>query len=222
MIKIVVIILVILLGFLSWGEKRGLVGEPAEQEEAGVEELGAEIVELPFQEIRLKLSPTLIPTAVSSGGESGDGGEWGVAEQISEHTWTMRVGEDERMASPGEILMALNDYRVRAGSQPLIWDERLAGFAQERADFFESIKNVDEHKGFNDFLEQENGFSQLGFSWVGENSSFGYRLLGVHLIEWVFAGDEPHNRNQLDNKWGWVGIGVRGTAVDIIFGTGKS
>jgi len=148
-------------------------------------------------------------------------GEWGVAKQVSEHTWTMQVGQDKRMGTPKEILDALNDYRVRRGSQRLAWDENLAKYAQSRADYLNGIGRTDEHKGFVDFLEKENGYDKLGFSWLGENISNGYQMEGVHLIEWVYAGDKPHDDNQVNNRWNYVGIGVKGTATALIFGTGK-
>lgn len=144
--------------------------------------------------------------------------EWGVAKQISEKTWTMKVGFDEKMATPEEIFQALNVYRQRHGKNSLQWDERLAGFALERAKYFTQIGRLDEHKGFEGYVGDIENLKKLGFWRLGENSSFGYRLEGVHLIEWVFAGDEPHNKNQLDPEWTHVGIGVDGYQVDIIFG----
>ncbi|MCS6956594.1 MAG: CAP domain-containing protein, partial [Patescibacteria group bacterium] len=144
--------------------------------------------------------------------------EWGVAKQISEKTWTMKVGFDQKMATPQEIFNALNVYRERHGRNSLQWDERLANFALERAKYFTQIGRLDEHKGFEEYVNNIDNLKKLGFWRVGENSSYGYRLEGVHLIEWVFAGDEPHNNNQLDPEWTHVGIGVDGYQVDIIFG----
>ena len=146
---------------------------------------------------------------------------WGVAKQVGEHTWTMKIGEDPVMATPSEIFTALNNYRAIYGSQILTWDQKLADYAKLRANFFVSNKGLDNHQGFNNFLEKEDGFNKLGFTWLGENSSFGYQLNGVHVIEWIYAGDEPHNKNQLDNKWNYVGIGVANTATCLIFATGK-
>ncbi|RJQ24421.1 CAP domain-containing protein [Candidatus Parcubacteria bacterium] len=143
--------------------------------------------------------------------------EWGIAKQIGEYTWTMNVGEDERMATPQEIFQALNDYRQRHTGHSLNWDDKLAQYAQDRANYFIYIGKTDAHAGFKDYLEIQDGFIKLGFAGLGENSSFGYKLLGVHLIEWVFAGDKPHNDNQLNPEWTEVGIGVNNTAVDIIF-----
>lgn len=146
---------------------------------------------------------------------------WGVSKQIGPVTWTMKVGMDERMATPKEIVAALNVYRIRRGSQPLTWNENLANFAQSRADYLESIRSTDSHKGFEDYLNNQNGFEILGFTWLGENISYGYQLEAVHLIEWLYAGDKPHDDNQVDNRWNYVGVGVNGTANSIIFGTGK-
>ena len=150
-----------------------------------------------------------------------DSTPWGVAQQITEHTWTMRIQADSQMATPQEILTALNEYRHRYSAQTLTWDSKLAVYAQSRANFFYQSKNLDEHAGFNNFLENEEGFNKLGFTYLGENISYGYQLSGVHLIEWIYAGDEPHNKNQLDTKWDHVGIGVKGTATCLIFATGK-
>lgn len=146
---------------------------------------------------------------------------WGIARQIDEHTWTMKIGEDPNMAIPGEILSALNEYRPRYGSQILTLDPKLTAYAQSRVDYFYQNKTIDSHTGFNNFLENEDGFNKLGFTYLGENISYGYRLNGVHLIEWLYAGDEPHNKNQLDSKWDHVGIAVKGTATCLIFATGK-
>ncbi len=158
------------------------------------------------------LTPTLKPT---------DSEPWGVSKQIGEYTWTIKVGEDEKIATPKEILEALNEYRKVQGSQILTWDEKLANYAQERSVYLNKIKSVDQHEGFNDFLKNQDGFNKLGFTALGENISYGYKLNGVHIIEWMYAGDKPHDDNQLNNRWDHVGIGVDGLATCLIFGTGK-
>lgn len=150
-----------------------------------------------------------------------DTGPWGVAERIGEHTWTMKIEQDPVMATSLEILQALNVYRRRYGSSDLIWDQRLADYAQSRAEFFNQNQALDSHRGFADFLENNNGFEKLGFTAVGENASYGYRLNGTHLIEWIYAGDEPHDQNQKDSRWAYAGIGVDDTATCLIFATGK-
>jgi hypothetical protein len=56
---------------------------------------------------------------------------------------------------------------------------------------------------------------------LGENSGYGSKLIGVHLIEWVYAADPAHNANQLDKQWSHVGIGIEGLGVVFIFGGSK-
>lgn len=169
----------------------------------------------------VNITPTLTPIKSKNNNTSDSGEPWGVSKQIDEHTWSMKVGEDSTMATANEILIALNDYRNNHGSQKLIMDSKLNVYAQSRAEFFNSNKDLDGHKGFNDYLNNQDGFNKLGFNWLGENASYGYKLNGIHLIEWVYGGDQPHDKNQLDTKWDHVGIGIKNTSTCIIFGTGK-
>lgn len=147
--------------------------------------------------------------------------EWGTSKQVSEHTWTIRVGQDSTIGSAQEIFTALNNYRLRHGKGTLNWDENLANFAKSRATYFTSKGDLDSHAGFSDYVNNQDGFHKLGFMSLGENSSYGYTLDGVHLIEWVYAGDKPHDDNQLNGEWTHVGIGVAGTATDLVFGGKK-
>lgn len=142
---------------------------------------------------------------------------WGVARQIDEHSWTMQVEHDAAMGNSQEILSAINSYRQKKGVGSLSWNDTLAAFAQSRADSFSKSGKLDAHAGFQSMMD-DNGFEKMGFNSLGENSSFGYILTGVHLIEWVYAGDKPHDDNQLRADWTHVGIGVLGTATDLVFG----
>jgi uncharacterized protein YkwD len=151
--------------------------------------------------------------------EVGYTGVWGKAQQIGEDTWTMKVGMDSRMATPTEILEALNAYRARFGSQKLEWNQRLADYAQGRVESFVKAGQTDAHAGFKDFVEKQDGYNKLGFNWLGENISYGFQLEGVHLIEWMYAGDKPHDDNQKNPRWDHVGVGVKGTATCLIFAT---
>jgi len=162
---------------------------------------------------------TVTPTPIVVPTEDND--PWGVSKQVGEHTWQIKLGEDPTMATAKEIFEALNEYRRVHGSQLLSWDDKLVNYAQTRANYLDSIKNVDGHDGFNNFVKNEDGFNKLGFNALGENISYGYKLNGTHIIEWMYAGDEPHDNNQLDNRWNYVGVGVKGLATCLIFGTGK-
>ncbi len=158
-------------------------------------------------------TPTVLPVVAGTS-------EWGKATQIDEHTWTMKVAMDDRMATPGEILEALNSYRAKNGRGGLSWDDKLAELAQSRAARFTELNSTDGHAGFQDYMNND-GFHKAGFYSLGENSSWGYKLVGVHIIEWVYAADQPHNDNQLNPQWSHVGIGVNGVSTDLIFGGRK-
>lgn len=120
-----------------------------------------------------------------------------------------------------DVLNALNSYRKTHGVGELSWDNGLAQMAQQRAELFASTGHLDNHKGFNDFFNNIDNMKQMGFLKVGENSSFGWDVSPVELIEKVYASDAPHNNNQLDSSWTHVGIGLKGSSSDLIFGGNK-
>lgn len=153
--------------------------------------------------------------------EPTDSQPWGVAQKVDDLTYTIKVGEDEKMATPQEVLEALNNYRNVNGKSSLAWDDTLGSYAQSRATHFSSISGTDKHAGFDNHLNNENGFETLGFRRLGENSYFGGKLNGVHMIEWVFAKSPGHNANQLDSQWTHVGIGVTRNAANLNFGGEK-
>lgn len=150
-----------------------------------------------------------------------DSQPWGVAQKVDDLTYTIKVGEDATMSTPQEVLEALNHYRNVNGKSSLSWNDALASYAQSRSNYFTSISGTDKHAGFDNFLNKENGFDTLGFRRLGENSYYGGKLSGVHLIEWVFAQSPGHNANQLDANWTDVGIGVTNSAVNLNFGGEK-
>lgn len=143
---------------------------------------------------------------------------WGVAKKIGDHTYTIKIENEEKMSTPGELLKALNDYRIKNGNQPLFWEEQLCSFAQERVEY-QAKNGLDAHQGFNDYLENQDGFQKLGFAWLGENASQGYIMSGQHLIEFVFASDEEHDQNQLQSRWDRACIAIVDSTIEIIFAT---
>ncbi len=147
----------------------------------------------------------------------------GVSEskQVDTQTWSVQITPSHKNASAQEILTALNSYRQKKGVAPLSYDSGLGAYAQTRANFFASGGALDGHAGFMDYINNQDGFGKLGFSSLGENSSLGFMVDGVRLIEGIYAGDKPHDDNQLSSKWSHVGIGVSGLSTDLIFGGGK-
>lgn len=114
-------------------------------------------------------------------------------------------------------LVALNSYRREQGKNPLQWDEKLAVFAQRRAESFNSIHALDNHEGFKSFLHAQDGFKKLGYYSVGENSSLDTNMEATKLFSESYAKSSAHNENQLSSDWTVVGIGISGNASDIIF-----
>lgn len=162
--------------------------------------------------------PRSIPTPTPN---PDDSRPWGVAWQIDQYTWRMKVQNDDRIATAQELFEALNEYRRVHGVGSLSWDDKLNQYAKERAHFIAQNGKTDEHRGFLDFIYNQDGFNKLGFNYLLENNAYGYQLYGVHLIEWIFAGDEDHNRNQLDANVSHIGIAIEGLAVELIFGGRK-
>lgn len=120
-----------------------------------------------------------------------------------------------------QVLDALNAYRQKHGSGILTWNGTLGNFAQSRAELFASNGATDNHAGFQAVISSQDGFKQMGFWGLGENSSYGYPFNAVDLIEKEYASDKPHDDNQLDPSWTDVGIGIKGNASDIVFGKNK-
>ncbi|HJZ05095.1 MAG TPA: CAP domain-containing protein [Patescibacteria group bacterium] len=144
---------------------------------------------------------------------------WGQIKKVSDHTYTIRVENDAQMTTADELLSAINNLRQSVGSQPLKTDPRLCDYTQSRAQHFEKIEGTDAHAGFQDFLENEDGFIKLGYGRLGENSSYGFILTGVHLVEWVYMSSPEHNANQLDPAWDHGCAGVAGISTNILFAT---
>ncbi|MEK7597575.1 MAG: CAP domain-containing protein [Patescibacteria group bacterium] len=174
-------------------------------------------IKIPFPTEKPTSYPTptiyIVPTVVSQNNK-----EYGVVKQVGKYEYNANFGNDSRMATPSEILTAVNNYRNQNGSGSVSWDDGLASWAQSRAFLFATV-DLDQHSGFN--AEIESKAQNLGLKGAGEDSFLGGSLEAVHLIEWTFAQDEPHKAILLGN-FNVLGIGVasgnKGYGVDLIFG----
>jgi len=170
----------------------------------------------------LSHNPQLTPTPASKiiiPKPAPDSDPWGVAIKIGEHTYKIKVQNDTVMGTPDEILQALNNLRARNNVQQLKKDDRLCSYTEVRAQYQNSLGKTDAHAGFIDFLENQDGFRKLGYARVGENSSYGYILSGVHLIEFVYMQSPEHNTNQLNPAWDHACAGASGYATNLVFAT---
>ncbi|MDO8270267.1 MAG: CAP domain-containing protein [Candidatus Levybacteria bacterium] len=173
----------------------------------------------PTPTIRPKNTPTSIPqqqepTTTATSGQY-------TAEKINDVTWRVKnVKNDDNMASPQDIVNALNSYRGERGKPNLTVDGNLASYAQDRANLFASNGSLDSHAGFRNYMDN-GGFDKAGFNSLGENSAYiSGPMNGDKIIRSIFGADSSHDGNQLDN-WTHVGVGVNGNAVNVNFGKNK-
>lgn len=146
----------------------------------------------------------------------------GQSVKVDDTTWRITVSQDAQMGTQSEVFAALNAYRQKRGKAQLTWDDKLGSYAQSRADFFSVNGSMDSHAAFDNFTSSQNGFAALGFSSLGENSAYlGGPIEATRIIEVIFAGDAPHDNNQLDENWSHAGVGIHGQAVDVVFGGHK-
>lgn len=170
------------------------------------------------QEKKATRTPTPTPTTPPKKAESAPAKQ---SDNKASDTSTQAVASVSVGGSAQDILTALNAYRQKHGKSVLSWDGKLAGYAQERADLFARINDLDSHAGFRDFINNQDGFVKLGFYQLGENSGYGHKIEGTYLIEEVYAKSSAHNDNQLSGNWSHVGIGVSGSATNFVFGGHK-
>ncbi len=169
---------------------------------------------LPSVTVRIKQpTPTPIPSPTKIFNESQY-----TAEKINDVTWKVHnLQNDDRMASAGDIINAINSYRGSKGLSNLSSDSKLMSYAQERADLFSKNGSLDSHAGFNSFMDN-GGFEKAGFNSLGENSAYlSGPMNGDKIVRSLFGADESHDSNQLDN-WTHIGVGVNGNAVNVNFG----
>lgn len=141
--------------------------------------------------------------------------KWGEAVKVREHEYTMKVGRDATMGSSQEIFEAVNNYRSVKGVGRLEWNEKIAALARERVLELPSDKTP--HEGYYRRIHEDGFYDEYGVNGVGENASLGYRLSGVHLIEWLYASDAGHESNQLNPRWNCVGIATSGDSSVLMF-----
>lgn len=124
------------------------------------------------------------------------------------------------LPSASELLTGLNSYRQQHGVSTLQWDSTLASYAQQRADFYVSRGSIDGGAGFRTFKAQDGPFA-LGFQNIGELSNYGVSDTAYGLFANYFASFASTNSVQLSPVWIYAGIGVNGTAIEVVFGQRK-
>lgn len=142
---------------------------------------------------------------------------WGQAWRMDDGSYTFKIQEDPIMSTPRELADAINRYRETKGVGRLEWSDTLSAYAQNRSEYM-AQSGTDHHAGFNNFVQNEDGYAKLGFNCLGENMSEGFRLSGTHLVEWMYAQSPGHDANQLNPIYSRLGVGISGTTSVLIFG----
>ena len=173
------------------------------------------------------LKPTLSPTLTSTPTPTqyvipaptsiADDKPWGQAWRQDDGSYTLKIQEDAVMSEPRELADAINRYRETKGVSRLEWSDALSAYAQTRAEYI-AKNGSDHHAGFNNFIQNEDGYNKLGFNCLGENMSEGFRLSGTHLVEWMYAQSPGHDANQLNPIYSRVGVGISEKISVLIFG----
>lgn len=123
--------------------------------------------------------------------------------------------------NPQSLFNAINNYRIKKGLPTLQWDQKLANYAQNRSTQYQQSGSMDHHAEFRQLTSNSNGFYELGFRKLGENSSSGFSGNPVELVENLYAGSTKHQENQLNPDWSHMGTGVTSGFTNIVFGGGK-
>jgi len=171
----------------------------------------------PTLKLILSESPTPTHYATPTPISITDDKPWGQAWRQDDGSYTLKIQEDAVMSDPRELADAINRYRETKGVSRLEWSDALSAYAQTRAEYI-AKNGSDHHAGFNNFIQNEDGYNKLGFNCLGENMSEGFRLSGTHLVEWMYAQSPGHDANQLNPIYSRVGVGISEKISVLIFG----
>ncbi len=173
----------------------------------------------PTRKLILSPTPTQFPTIPPTINVTNPDTDkpWGQAWRQDDGSYTLKIQEDPVMSTPRELADAINRYRETKGVGRLEWSDTLSAYAQSRAEYM-ALNGSDHHAGFNNFVQNEDGYTKLGFNCLGENMSEGFRLSGTHLVEWMYAQSPGHDANQLNPIYNRIGVGISETTSVLIFG----
>jgi len=177
-----------------------------------------DVVQSPKPTPRLSPSAKPTPKPYAQQVNTQQNGEWGKPVKNDDGSYSMKVGMDERMSTANELYEALMNYRSVKGKSRLSWDDKLASYAQKRAAYI-CANGGDGHAGFYEYINNQGGYDELGYGHLGENMAR-MKMLGVHLVEWIYAQSPGHEANQVGD-WSHVGVGISEYCSVVIFGGAK-
>lgn len=141
--------------------------------------------------------------------------QWTV-EKVNEHETALSMPPDPRMSTQDELFDAINQYRKANGINEVQKSDALCTIAQKRAD--EQLANgaLDDHAGFDKYVNGQNEFSTMGEVLFGGNQP----EYGVHIVEFGWARSLTGHREAIrDTNWQYGCGGIAGYYAVFIFGT---
>jgi uncharacterized protein YkwD len=140
---------------------------------------------------------------------------WSV-EKVNEHETAMSLPADPRMSTSDELFTALNQYRSSNGISPVNKNDTLCSIAQHRADEQLANGGLDDHAGFDKYVQGQNEFSRMGEVLFGGNQP----QYGVHIVEFGWARSLTGHREAIrDTSWSDGCGGIAGYYAVFIFGS---
>jgi hypothetical protein len=124
-----------------------------------------------------------------------------------------------QMPSASQLFAGLNTYRSQHGVSQLKWDATLADYSSQLAEQANHRGAIDGGQNLRQ-VRSQNPFA-LGFQNLGELQSYGVTESATGLFSNYFAAYASTNITQSSSDWQYVGIGVNGTAVEVILGARK-
>lgn len=124
-----------------------------------------------------------------------------------------------QLPSARELFNGLNTYRSQHGASQLTWDPTLGDYAAQLAEYLNRRGSIDGGQNLRQ-VRSQNAFA-FGFESLGELQSYGVTQSATGMFSEYFGSFPSTNSTQLSNAWYYAGIGVNGTAVEIIFGARK-
>ncbi len=141
--------------------------------------------------------------------------QWTVS-KVNEHETALSLPPDPRMSTADELFDAINQYRKANGISEVQKSDLLCGIAQHRAEEQLANGGLDDHVGFDKYVNDQNEFSTMGEVLFGGNQP----QYGVHIVEFGWARSLTGHREAIrDPNWQFGCGGVAGYYAVFIFGT---
>ncbi len=141
--------------------------------------------------------------------------DWSVVKE-DEHITKMSLPPDDKMSTPDELFTAMNEYRKDNNIPQVQKDDTICSIAQNRANEQLANGGLDNHSGFDKYVQNQNEFSKMGEVLFGGTQP----QYGVHIVEFGWNRSLTGHREAIrDSSWNYGCGGIAGYYAVFIFGT---